>query len=72
MLWQILQSKSAEKGFPSSLHYAATREQANATKPTFRSFLPPQLPQPLFPTFVGNRAATELKISFFLKLTTAL
>jgi hypothetical protein len=25
MLWQILQSKSAEKGFPSSLHYAVTR-----------------------------------------------
>ena len=60
-LLQSLQKLCAEKGFPSSLHYAVTRGKASTTKPTFRpflkrAFLPPQLPQPLLSTFVRNRA----------------
>jgi len=51
MLWQISQNKSAEKGFPSSLHFAVTRGKSKYNEADVSVF--PPAPTPL-------RAFTDL------------
>ena len=60
MLWQILQKHCAEKGLEKEGSVFVTLRRAKGrhkyNEADVSAFLPPQLPEPHLPTFIGNRA----------------